>query len=62
MKTIQIMGGFLIKSTNTNYVFAVQPLLNRDILFQSDYCHKGMGYNRKSLHSRLCISWKLEKI
>jgi hypothetical protein len=55
-------GDFLIKFPNQTYTYAIETNFNRGILFPSQYLHKGLAYNSRSKHTRLCMTWKLEII
>jgi len=55
-------GYFYIKIPNKKYILGIEPLHNRGIYFNSNYIHKGTGYNRFSNELRICIAWKLKEI
>lgn len=63
-KNFENIGGDLfIKIPDNKHIISIEPINNRGILFQSEYLHKGMAYNRNSTENkRLCITWKLEEI
>ena len=51
-------GLFHLRIPNEKYIITVEPIMNRAVIFQSNYRHKGCGLNRFSDHFRICIAWK----
>ncbi len=61
--TLEYIGGdFLIKIPNQSFILCVETIMNRGIIFPSNYLHKGMAYNNYCSNKRLCLTWKLEEI
>ena len=57
-----IGGNLYIKVPNEKMIFAIEPMINRGVLFPSTYIHKGCAFNRYIKNMRVCIAWKLEEI
>lgn len=53
-------GLFYLRIPNEKYIITVEPIMNRAVIFPSNYRHKGCGLNRCSDHFRICIAWKFE--
>jgi hypothetical protein len=51
-------GYFFLKIPNEKFILAIEPNINRGILFPSNYVHKGTGFNNIFNHLRICITWK----
>ena len=51
-------GLFHLRIPNEKYIITVEPIMNRAVIFPSNYRHKGCGLNRFSDHFRICIAWK----
>lgn len=60
---IDTAGGYLyIKLNNEKYKVCYEPIMNRIIMFPSNYYHKGCAFNRYITDMRICVAWKLEEI
>ena len=55
-------GYFFLKVPGNNYKVAIDPKMNRGVLFPSRYYHKGTGFNILNSKFRICIAWKFEII
>ena len=55
-------GYFFIKVPDKKYKVAIDPKMNRGVLFPSRYYHKGSGFNILNSKFRICIAWKFEII
>ena len=55
-------GLFYLRIPNEKYFITIDPLMNRAIIFPSNYRHKGCGLNRFNDNIRICIAWKFEII
>jgi hypothetical protein len=51
-------GLFYLRIPNEKYIITVEPIMNRTVIFPSNYRHKGCGLNRFSDYFRICIAWK----
>ena len=60
---IETAGGQLnVKIPNEQYSISIEPILNRGVLFPSNYYHKGYAFSRYVTDMRICIAWKLKEI
>jgi hypothetical protein len=55
-------GNFYIKIPYECEIINIDPIMNRAVIFPSNYRHKGSGYNRFSNKLRICIAWKYKII
>ena len=53
-----IGGDFLIKIPNQSFILCVETIMNRGIIFPSNYLHKGDAFNRFHPGLRVCVAWK----
>uniref|UniRef100_A0A6C0HBX9 Prolyl 4-hydroxylase alpha subunit Fe(2+) 2OG dioxygenase domain-containing protein n=1 Tax=viral metagenome TaxID=1070528 RepID=A0A6C0HBX9_9ZZZZ len=58
MNDIDIGGHLYIKIPNQKAIMAVEPKMNRVVIFPSIYRHKGVGIENEDL--RKCIAWKFD--
>ena len=53
-------GYIFIRIPNTENIICIEPIMNRSVLFPSNYVHKGNELNNTQI--RICIVWKYEEI
>lgn len=53
-------GDLVIKIPNQRHLMSIKTIMNRGILFPSQYFHKGNAYTSNYADNRLCLTWKLE--
>ena len=53
-------GLFYVKIPIKKFIVAIEPYMNRGVIFPSNYNHKGSGYNRLNNNFRICIAWKFK--
>uniref|UniRef100_A0A6C0ETW8 Fe2OG dioxygenase domain-containing protein n=1 Tax=viral metagenome TaxID=1070528 RepID=A0A6C0ETW8_9ZZZZ len=51
-------GSFFIRIPDKKTILNIEPIMNRSVIFPSNYIHKGSGFNRFSDKLRICIAWK----
>ena len=53
-------GFFYLRLPQKKHIIAVEPIINRMVIFPSTYKHKGCGFNKGNDNLRICIAWKFE--
>jgi len=61
--SLDIAGGdFFIKIPNCKFIISIKTIMNRGILFPSNFLHKGNAYTKAFYENRLCLTCKIEII
>jgi hypothetical protein len=60
---VELAGGHIyFKLPDLKYKICYEPLLNRGILFPSNYIHKACSFSRYIMNLRTCVAFKLKEI
>ena len=60
---VELAGGHIyFKLPDFKYKICYEPLLNRGILFPSNYIHRACSFSRYIMHLRTCVAFKLQEI
>ena len=60
---VELAGGHIyFKLPNLKYKICYEPLLNRGILFPSNYIHRACSFSRYIMDLRTCVAFKLREI
>lgn len=60
---VELAGGHIyFKLHDLQYKICYEPVLNRGILFPSNYIHRACSFSRYIMELRTCVAWKLKEI
>jgi hypothetical protein len=60
---VELAGGHIyFKLPDVKYKICYEPILNRGILFPSNYIHRACSFSRYIMELRTCAAWKLKEI